>query len=239
MKNESTNFRDCRNTKDKPNNNKDSHVRQSIINGNETINQINVKELNQRYITEKEIISVGFKLTRIVKQMNESFAGMIMNTYFTCLVLTIATLYSSSTILFNRNHTELLFFSAGAFSVANLSFARLVGITNCGHSLAVSMKKCVYHLDRFRSKNKECQLEEIQLLKEDLRCYSEAPITPCSAFSLSMSTLLGAYGTIITYLIVLLQFKVSEPHSSDNANATVPTTVSYSPTTSSSNISQN
>ena len=49
------------------------------------------------------------------------------------------------------------------------------------------------------------------MLKEDLKYYSEAPITPLSAFSVSTSTLLSAFGTIITYVIVLLQFKVSEP----------------------------
>ena len=47
-------------------------------------------------------------------------------------------------------------------------------------------------------------------MKEELKYYCEAPITPLSAFSVSTSTLLGALGTIITYLIVLLQFKVSE-----------------------------
>ena len=41
-------------------------------------------------------------------------------------------------------------------------------------------------------------------------CIRDSPITPLSAFSVSTSTLLSSFGTIITYLIVLLQFKVSE-----------------------------
>ena len=213
-----------------------------MISGNGKINPINVKALNQRYIKEREVLSIGFKLARIVKEMNESFAGMIMNTYFMCLLLSTATLYSSSTILFNRDHTEMCFFAAGAFSIALLSLSRLIWITDGAHSLAVSMKKCVYHLDRFKFRNKHCEVEEIQLMKEDLRGYSEAPITPYSAFSLSTSTMLGAYGTIITYLIVLLQFKVSEPHSSDdatenNCTTTTATTTETTTTMNSSNVS--
>ena len=73
------------------------------------------------------------------------------------------------------------------------------------------MKNCIYHLERFKIRKGGVDEDDFQLLKDDLRYYCEDPITPFSAFSVSTNTLLGAFGTIVTYLIVLLQFKVSEP----------------------------
>ena len=88
-------------------------------------------------------------------------------------------------------------------------------MTGCGHSLSLSMKKCIHQLERFKFSKGGVDDDDFQLLKEELRYYMEAPITPLSAFSVSTSTLLGAFGTIVTYLIVLLQFKVSEEPSGE------------------------
>ena len=72
------------------------------------------------------------------------------------------------------------------------------------------MKECVHLLERFKFKDEETDEHEVELLRQDLRYYSESPINPFSAFSVSTSTLVGTFGTIVTYLIVLLQFKVTE-----------------------------
>ena len=56
----------------------------------------------------------------------------------------------------------------------------------------------------------DVNMVEVDLLRKDLRYHAESPINPYSAFSLSSSNLLGACGTIITYIIVLLQFKIAE-----------------------------
>ena len=157
-------------------------------------------------------------LMKIVREINKSFLGMIMNAYVTCLLLSTATLYSFYTILFQRNRWEIYLFCAAAACAAFLSIMRLIWHTNYGHGLSVSMKKCVYHLDRLKYTNNEFGMDEIQLLKQDFRHYCEAPVTPFSAFTVSTNTMLGAYGTIITYLIVLLQFKVSEKPDSDNTS---------------------
>ena len=77
------------------------------------------------------------------------------------------------------------------------------------------MKKCTYHIERFKVSETCVDKDDFQLLKEEMRYYMEAPLTPLSAFSVSTSTLLGAFGTIVTYLIVLLQFKVSEEPSGE------------------------
>ena len=169
-----------------------------------------VQELTKMAVTEKEILSAGTKLIKVVKTINTSFAGIIMTTYFNCLLQTTSQLYTASTILFNREVTALILLSAASFSTACLMCCRLFWLTCSGHGLSTSMKKCAHQLERFKLTKKDEDLDELQLLKQDMRYYSESPITPESAFSLSTSTLLGAYGTIVTYLIVLIQFKVSE-----------------------------
>ena len=50
----------------------------------------------------------------------------------------------------------------------------------------------------------------IKMLKQDLKDKSVSPISPFGAFSLSNSTLIGTFATILTYLIVLIQFKAAE-----------------------------
>ena len=142
--------------------------------------------------------------------MNVSLTGIIVNTYLTCLIVATATLYSSSTILFERSFV-LILFSAANFCVSLLTINRLIWITDCGYRLSLSMRNCSYYLDRLKISKGSVDEDDFRLLKEELKYYSDAPITPLSAFSVSTSTLLGAFGTIVTYLIVLLQFKVSEP----------------------------
>lgn len=73
------------------------------------------------------------------------------------------------------------------------------------------MKACAHTLDRIPLKRfNGDKLDTIKLLKKDLKDYGHSPINPFSAFSLSNSTLLGTFATILTYLIVLVQFKAAE-----------------------------
>ena len=159
---------------------------------------------------EENILSLGSNLIGVIKEINVSLTGIIVNTYLTCLIVATATLYSSSTILFERSFV-LILFSAANFCVSLLTINRLIWITDCGYRLSLSMKNCSYHLERLKISKGSVDEDDFRLLKEELKYYSDAPITPLSAFSVSTSTLLGAFGTIVTYLIVLLQFKVSEP----------------------------
>ena len=72
------------------------------------------------------------------------------------------------------------------------------------------MQKSVYLLERYRFTESDVDMEEVDLLRRDLRYHAESPINPFSAFTLTSSNILGACGTIITYIIVLLQFKIAE-----------------------------
>ena len=154
-------------------------------------------------------MSIGFNLIDVIKEMNVWLTGIIVNTYLICLIVATGTLYSSSTILFQRSFA-LILFSASNFCISLLTINRLIWLTAFGHQLSLSIKNCSYHLQRLKITERDVDEEGFQLLKEELKYYGEAPLTPLSAFSVSTSTLLSAFGTIITYLIVLVQFKVSE-----------------------------
>ena len=186
------------------------HIAVKEFIGFEESTQIKIQKLKELALTEEEILSIGSKLMKVVRTMNISFAGIIIITCFNCLLQTTAQLYTSSTVLFTREVKALILLSVGSFSIACLMGCRLFWLTCSGQGLSASMKNCAYQLERFNLTEKKDDSKEIQLLKQDLRYYSESPLTPASAFSISSSTLFGAYGTILTYLIVLLQFKVSE-----------------------------
>lgn len=163
------------------------------------------------YSDKHQIVSNGFVMVAAVKKLSVTFSGMIMNTYFVCVLVTTCAIYSSSSIILLREFTTgLLLYSAAMFLAACLYIARLVWLTSVGQNLSNSMKKCGYHLDRFKPNDKKMDERELDLLRQDIRYHSESPIAPFSFFSLSNGTLLGAFGTIVTYLIVLLQFKLSE-----------------------------
>ena len=54
------------------------------------------------------------------------------------------------------------------------------------------------------------KIKYVMQLKQDLMDKCSSPINPFAAFSLSNSTFIGAFATILTYLIVLIQFKASD-----------------------------
>ena len=180
------------------------------VDSNEHIDKPEFSDELGIYFDENKIINYGFRLVEVVKTFDNTFAGMVTNTYFICILITTGAIYSSTSIFLGQFQTSLLLFSASMLSVACLCIARLIWITSFGQNLSNAMKECGYHLDRFKFYNNEMYEREIELLRRDVKYHSESPITPFSCFSLSNNTLLGAFGTIITYLIVLLQFKVSE-----------------------------
>ena len=196
------NCRDVRNEKIKV-------ISTKMVSENRTMENGKTSFARSKVLNEEKILSLGSNLIEIIKEMNVSLTGIIVNTYLICLIVATGTLYSSSTILFQRSFA-LILFSASCFCISLLTINRLIWLTYFGHQLSSSMKNCSYQLQRLKITTRDVDEQEFQLLKEELKYYCEAPITPLSAFSVSTSTLLGALGTIITYLIVLLQFKVSE-----------------------------
>ena len=159
---------------------------------------------------------------------------MISNTYLNCILIATLTLYNASSVIFRAADIDLFLCSLACFLIFVLSMCRLGRLTSCGHRLMKEMKECAYLLERYKFVDTGVDLEEVDLMRRDFRDSAESPINPFSAFSLSNNTFLGACGTIVTYIIVLLQFKVSEP-SDDNTreqNSSLPTFARSNSTTS-------
>ena len=157
------------------------------------------------------IILIGQRLIESVKLMDDTFSGMISNTFFNCILVATLTLYLASSVIFRDFVFDLFLSSLAGLLIFSLCMSRLGRLTLSGHRLTKTMQKSVYLLDRYRFTDSEVDIEEVDLLRRDLRYHAESPINPFSAFSLTSNNLLGACGTIITYIIVLLQFKIAEP----------------------------
>ena len=171
--------------------------------------KIETKIKQDSALQERVIISVGFNIIKVVHKMDCAFASMISNTYFICMIAATSNLYVSSSAIFYRGKYEVYLLSVAGLSVAWLAIFRVYIEAKSGHHLGKLMKKCSYHLDRYSFSEHNMNSGEVQLLREEFQNHCEAPIAPYSAFTLSTSSLLGFSGTIITYIIVLLQFRTS------------------------------
>ena len=169
-----------------------------------------IEQKTKRTLDEK-VLSIGTRLLELIKIMDMTFEGMIANTYLNCILVATLTLYNASSVIFRSAELELYLCSLACFLMFILSICRLGRLTRCGHRLMKEMKECAYLLERYKFVDKEIDMVEVDLMRRDFRDSAESPINPFSAFSLSNNTFLGACGTIVTYIIVLLQFKVSEP----------------------------
>lgn len=183
----------------------------SVRQTNTIVGSIGAEENWKEKFDDKSIISIGQKLLETVRLIDDTFAGMIALTFFNSILVATLSLYIASSVIFRDFVFGLFLNSFGCLLIFLLSMSRLGRLTKSGHCLMTEMKKCVYLLERYRFQEKNVDMEDVYLLRQDLRYLAQSPINPFSAFSLSSSTLLGVCGTIITYIIVLLQFKVAEP----------------------------
>ena len=97
-----------------------------------------------------------------------------------------------------------------------ISILRLLYYTKAGQYLATSMDECVETLTEIQiNSHDDAKCPYLKIMKQDLKDKAISPISPFSAFSLSNNTLIGTFATILTYLIVLIQFKAAENQDKD------------------------
>ena len=163
-------------------------------------------------ITNEKLFTTGPRLLQATKSIDEILGGIILNTYITSLLLATTTLYAGSSIIFNTSGAKIVFlFCFCCFLLTLQSSSRLIYHTNAGQYLASSMERCAETLNKIeQNRVKDSRSEYIKLLREEIKSKCKSPINPLSAFSLSNSTLIGTFATILTYLIVLIQFKAAE-----------------------------
>ena len=159
------------------------------------------------------LVDSGMMLTNLVYRTNDAFGGMIFNIYCTCLLSSTIALYGASYLFLPvtvfKKQLMWTFVTSELFLVQT-SFLRIYYLTNATENLKSTIK-----ISRARAENLTgcdgcMNVGKINVLRYNLGVMSESPITPLSTFSLSNATLLSASATIITYLIILIQFKLTE-----------------------------
>ena len=178
-----------------------------------------LEESHERKQNSKQqmILSIGTSLLKITRGIDKSFEGIILNTYINCLIQATSTLYAGSSFFFNKfDGYQMYILTPFCFLLTYLSFLRLLYYTKAGQYLATSMDECVETLkDLQMLRADDVNSNHIKILKQDMKDKAASPINPFSAFSLSNSTLIGTFATILTYLIVLIQFKAAENQDKD------------------------
>ena len=182
------------------------------IDNEATLGQACSTESKWTDINDEKLFTTGPRLLQATKSIDNIFGGIIFNTYITSLLLATTTLYAGSSVFFNTSGVKVVYlFCICCFLLTVQSSSRLIYHTNAGQYLASSMEICAETLNKIeQNRAKDSRSKYIKLLREDIKSKCKSPINPLSAFSLSNSTLIGTFSTILTYLIVLIQFKAAE-----------------------------
>ena len=159
------------------------------------------------------VVNTGVSLSSVVTKTNKAFGGMIFNTYCTCLILSTISLYGASSVFLpNMAMSKQLIwpFTVAQLMLALMSFLRVYYITNAAQKLIKVIKKARMSLEYFLECVDKTGITKVGPLRHQLKILSDSPITPMSTFSLCNSTLLSTSATVMTYLIILIQFKLTE-----------------------------
>ncbi len=152
------------------------------------------------------------KLHNLGKELNSVFASAILMEISYYLIGSIVSLYGISGIMFYQvNIFRFSFCLLCLFSSAQ-HILHLYFTCKCGQDLEDQRQRSRLALKRFYRRH------GIELSRDDGRDYDDLLdhlqeskiIAPYSLFSLGHSCFVEALATGITYLIVLMQFKVSE-----------------------------
>ena len=165
------------------------------------------------------IISRGFALTDLVKLANGMFGKMIMIQYSVNLFYTTFGIYFS-TCVFNvyanksgQVNEFLLIFCIANIALVVLSLYQLhvlqdVGQKLCDHFTGIreNMEAASIKMSRSPDPEKDRQL---QVLIARYSATTTSPMRPCDVFNMNAANFVSIGGIVLTYIIVLLQFKHS------------------------------
>ena len=159
------------------------------------------------------LVDSGKMLTDLVYRTNDAFGGMIFNIYCTCLLSSTIALYGASYLFLPVTvfKKQLMWtFVISELFLVQTSFLRIYYLTNATENLKSTIKISRVRAEILTESDNCMNAGKINVLRYKLGVMAESPITPLSTFSLSNATFLSASATIITYLIILIQFKLTE-----------------------------
>ena len=176
------------------------------------------------------IISRGLPFIELKQIVNKMFGCLILAEYGLNLFYTTFGIYFSITVI-NVYNTELgsidmlvLFFSSYSIMLVILSISRIYIFQAKGQCLSNKYARIQQNLDHisinFADKLARKQEKKLEVL---ISHFSAAcsPVRPCDVFNMDAANFVSVGGLIITYLIVLLQFKVGESNDNNGLNMTL------------------
>ena len=158
------------------------------------------------------LLNEGFALIELTDQANVMFGGVLFLTYFVGILSTISGLFFSVNFVIAVTGDALTPTIAvlSAMSACILIYGQIPtwGFANLGQALGDEFggnKKALEQLQALKDDMTDGQRRELNLL---ISMFSNpAPIRPCDTFDLNHSSTLSFNNTILTYLVILLQFK--------------------------------
>ena len=190
----------------------DLHSRNTSIKNGET-------ESVERYNKMNTLIDIALDIGDVLEKINVCFSGMLFCYYGGNLLIATSSFYSATNYLFISEFSALSL-SMGLMSAICfiLYMGRLYILTTSAHLIGQEMtllKKAMKGVFFKSSQDWSIEQRKKEILNEKFdtmidRYGNNAPISPYGYFSINGGSLLSALATIITYLIVLIQFKISE-----------------------------
>ena len=180
--------------------------------------------------SNENIISKGFSLYELVQQANNIFGGIILMQYGFSLFFATFGIYFSTTIftVYNKelgsvNEMVLAFSLANIitviFMIYKIFMMQAKGQAFCCHFAAIkeNLESILMVFARQLDSEEEKKLE-ILISRFSTK---SSPIRPCDVFDVNTSSFISISGIIITYLIVLLQFKLNAKPLDNPMNVTL------------------
>ena len=165
---------------------------------------------------DDKVLSIGAQLLELTNKIDQSLGGMVLNTFIKSLIIATFSAYAVCSVLLNDYNNDDYyrdyFMSWQYILLTILPIIRLTYYTNASQCLSTSMRKSANTLNRIvKTRKTGAKKGHIELVMEEIKEKSVSPIKPLSLFSLSNNNLIGTFATILTYLIVLISWKMSEP----------------------------
>lgn len=160
-------------------------------------------------------IEVGFRLEETVKHVNDMLAGFLVIEFTTTAMVQICSIYFSMGLVeaLVKQQFELaaVLFASQAIVCAVMSAMLRIDLIFTGDKICVayrSIKRLLQDILKHSHQDlNESTKLELEILLE--RFTNVAPISPFGSFSVNLSSSISLDAIIITYIIVLLQFRLS------------------------------
>ena len=179
------------------------------------------------------MISRGFSLCDLAKKANSAFGGIILTEYGVTLFYATFGIYFS-TILFDvyddkmeRFNQLVLILSVMnitlvVFSIYRVYLMQANGQKLCDHFSAIkeNLEDFSMHFSN-KLEDEEARRLDVLISRFSSADSADSPIRPCDVFNLNTASFVSIGGIILTYLIVLLQFKLSANEDGNRFNLNI------------------